>query len=290
MANHKVKDLGLSPVLNYEYPRVARASLTVQWVKNPLAVQEIREMWVRSLDQEDPLEWKMAIHLSILAWEIPWTEEGCSGLVGCSPWGHKESDWAQTHARADARTCAHTHIHTHTLEWLRSDMLETEFLVYVTWKFQVILKRHRSIHLSASESKMLAPRHFGWKSYPWKGIMTLKHKEPKVKQQRRNPAKSEHLCLKGHHQEGEDNPQNGRKTENNPSPGRRTRTGVSPRRTHGHQACEDSQCLTVGRCTSQPPGWLQSQPESMCWEAAEKLGTCVLLAGTWPRQLWHSWM
>ena len=169
MANHKVKDLGLSPVLNYEYPRVARASLTVQWVKNPLAVQEIREMWVRSLDQEDPLEWKMAIHLSILAWEIPWTEEGCSGLVGCSPWGHKESDWAQTHARADARTCAHTHIHTHTLEWLRSDMLETEFLVYVTWKFQVILKRHRSIHLSASESKMLAPRHFGWKSYPWKG-------------------------------------------------------------------------------------------------------------------------
>ena len=33
------------------------------------------ETWVRSLGQEDPLEKEMAIHSSILAWEIPWTEE-----------------------------------------------------------------------------------------------------------------------------------------------------------------------------------------------------------------------
>ena len=33
------------------------------------------ETWVRSLDQEDPLEKDMAIHSSILAWEISWTEE-----------------------------------------------------------------------------------------------------------------------------------------------------------------------------------------------------------------------
>ena len=32
-------------------------------------------MWVQSLDQEDPLEKEMATHSSILAWEIPWTEE-----------------------------------------------------------------------------------------------------------------------------------------------------------------------------------------------------------------------
>ena len=32
-------------------------------------------MWVQSLDQEDPLKKEMAIHSSILAWEIPWTEE-----------------------------------------------------------------------------------------------------------------------------------------------------------------------------------------------------------------------
>ena len=35
----------------------------------------MRETWVRSLGQEDPLEKEMATHSSILAWRIPWTEE-----------------------------------------------------------------------------------------------------------------------------------------------------------------------------------------------------------------------
>ena len=39
-----------------------------QMVKNLLAAQETG---VRSLDQEDPLEKKMAIHSSVLAWRIP---------------------------------------------------------------------------------------------------------------------------------------------------------------------------------------------------------------------------
>ena len=38
-------------------------------VKNPPAMQ------VQSLGQEDPLGKGMATHSSILAWEIPWTEE-----------------------------------------------------------------------------------------------------------------------------------------------------------------------------------------------------------------------
>ena len=41
-------------------------------VKNLSAVQETQ---VRSLGWEDPLEEGMAIHSSILAWRIPWTEE-----------------------------------------------------------------------------------------------------------------------------------------------------------------------------------------------------------------------
>ena len=32
-------------------------------------------MWFPSLGGEDPLEEGMATHSSILAWEIPWTEE-----------------------------------------------------------------------------------------------------------------------------------------------------------------------------------------------------------------------
>ena len=35
----------------------------------------LQEMWVRSLDREDPLEGEMATHSSILALRIPWTEE-----------------------------------------------------------------------------------------------------------------------------------------------------------------------------------------------------------------------
>ena len=35
----------------------------------------MQEMWVQSLGQEDPLEKEMATYSSILAWEIPWTEE-----------------------------------------------------------------------------------------------------------------------------------------------------------------------------------------------------------------------
>ena len=41
----------------------------------------------------------MTTHSSILAWEIPWTEES----IGCSPWGcSKESDMTE-------QLSAHTH-------------------------------------------------------------------------------------------------------------------------------------------------------------------------------------
>ena len=35
----------------------------------------MRETWVQSLGQEDPLEKEMATHSSTLAWKIPWREE-----------------------------------------------------------------------------------------------------------------------------------------------------------------------------------------------------------------------
>ena len=44
-------------------------------VKSPPAMEDTREMGVRSLGQEDPLEEEMATHSSILAWRIQWTEE-----------------------------------------------------------------------------------------------------------------------------------------------------------------------------------------------------------------------
>ena len=48
------------------------AFLVAQMVKNLPAMQETQ---VKSLGWEDPLEEEVAIHSTILAWRIPWTEE-----------------------------------------------------------------------------------------------------------------------------------------------------------------------------------------------------------------------
>ena len=70
-------------------------------VKNPPAMQEIR-VW--SLGQEDSPEKGMAIHTSILAWKVPWTEEPSRlQSMGSQRVGH---DWATKHT--------HTHTYTHT--------------------------------------------------------------------------------------------------------------------------------------------------------------------------------
>ena len=53
------------------YPN-QQASLLAQLVKKLPAMQETP---VRFLGREDPLKEGMAIHPSILAWRIPWTEE-----------------------------------------------------------------------------------------------------------------------------------------------------------------------------------------------------------------------
>ena len=58
--------------------RTSWASLVAQRIK-PLPA--MRETWIQSLGQEDPLEKKMATDSSTLAWRIPGTEEpGCAIL------------------------------------------------------------------------------------------------------------------------------------------------------------------------------------------------------------------
>ena len=50
-------------------------------------MQEMQESQVRSLGQEDHLEEDMAIHSSILAWKVPWTEEpGGLQSMGSQKW------------------------------------------------------------------------------------------------------------------------------------------------------------------------------------------------------------
>ena len=68
-------------------------------VKNLLAMQETKEMQVRSLGHDNPLEESMATHSSILAWEIPWTEEpGGLESMGSQRVGQDWSVWICTHA------------------------------------------------------------------------------------------------------------------------------------------------------------------------------------------------
>ena len=48
----------------------------------------MQETGIQSLGQKDPLEKDIATHSSIIAWEIPWTEEPGS----LHPYGHRELD------------------------------------------------------------------------------------------------------------------------------------------------------------------------------------------------------
>ena len=72
-----------------------------QCVKNPPAMQETQEMWIRSIGQEDPPEEEMATHSSILARKIPWTgEPDRLQSKGSQRVGH---DWATK--QASKQTC-----------------------------------------------------------------------------------------------------------------------------------------------------------------------------------------
>ena len=69
-------------------------------VKNLSAMPQT---WVSSLGWEDPLEKEMTTHSSILAWEIPWTEEpGGVQSMGLHRVGHDWNDWAVETSRKAA--------------------------------------------------------------------------------------------------------------------------------------------------------------------------------------------
>ena len=80
-------------------------------VKNPPAMQEI---WVQSLGQEDSLEKEMAIHSSILAWELPWTEK--PSRLQSMGWRRVGHDWATSLSLRNLHTVLHSgyiNLHPH---------------------------------------------------------------------------------------------------------------------------------------------------------------------------------
>ena len=82
-----------------------QASLVVQLVKNPPAMQET---WVRSLGWKDPLEKGKATHSSILAWRIPWAAQSMG---------------SQSRTRLSSFHFQWCLMHTHLNERLRNEFL-----------------------------------------------------------------------------------------------------------------------------------------------------------------------
>ena len=81
---HGVTSVGHDLATTHTHTEASQVELVV---KNRLAnAGDIKEV-----EQEYPLAEGVATHPSILAWQIPWTEEP----GGYSPWGHKELDTAE---------------------------------------------------------------------------------------------------------------------------------------------------------------------------------------------------
>ena len=83
------------------------ASLVAQRLKR---LPPMRETWVWSLGQEDPLEKEMVTHSSIRAWRIPWMEK--PGRLQSTGSQRVRHDWATSLFTRLSSGC-------HTVLWLR---------------------------------------------------------------------------------------------------------------------------------------------------------------------------
>ena len=82
----------------------------------------MQETWILSLGREDPEEKEMAIHSSILAWEIPWRKEpgGLQSMRSQKSWTQL-SDWTTT-THSLCRVCGHRCGRTHVM--LHGELIE----------------------------------------------------------------------------------------------------------------------------------------------------------------------
>ena len=107
--------------------KIKKAFLVSQIVKN---LSPMQETWVWSLGWEDSLEKKMATHSSILAWEIPWTEE--PGGLYWGQWSPTGSQWVTYHGVTMSRTwlCDHTHTHNNKT---KTKILRNPIPIVILW-------------------------------------------------------------------------------------------------------------------------------------------------------------
>ena len=104
----------------------------------------MQETWVRFLGWEDPLEQEIAIHSSILAWEIPWTEEP-GGL-----WSMELKRIRHDLAIKQQYSHTHTHTRTHTTSSLSTD----ELLFKSQYLGSSLVAQWQRIHLPKQETQV----------------------------------------------------------------------------------------------------------------------------------------
>ena len=109
-----------------------RASLIAQTVNN---LPTMQETWVRSLSLEDSMEKGLAIHSSIPAGRIPWTEE--PGRLQSMRLQRVRHDWATNtftfHFKymRQAKSSSHENHHLGTGIYLHYNMTRFSILVYI---------------------------------------------------------------------------------------------------------------------------------------------------------------
>ena len=80
----------------------------------------MQEMRVQSLTQEDPLQKALATHSSILAWEIPWTEE--LGKLQSMEW---QKSWTQLSNQTTTNPCTYMKCQFSSVQFSRSVMSDS---------------------------------------------------------------------------------------------------------------------------------------------------------------------
>ena len=127
-----------------------------------------QEMWVWSLDQEDPLEVEMATYSSILAWTIPWESSRLQSM------GSQESDTAERLNKKPYPMCRRV--------WLCSETLQTLKIVnflYVSHVRNILLLMMWKLWLpwqsNYEDSSFLVPGLWVW------SLVSLAAKKPNHK-------------------------------------------------------------------------------------------------------------
>ena len=102
----------------------------LRWLSGKESACQCKELWVRSLDQKDPLEEEVATHSSILAWRIPWTEK--SGRLQSMGSQRVAYDWT-------TNTQTHTHIMKKRLNKLSIEDMYLNIIKTIMTSPQLIL-------------------------------------------------------------------------------------------------------------------------------------------------------